>query len=96
MTRFPARLIFSLGLITAVGFGCKPEPMVTPSTSPPAVSATPEKKVANGKEEVKKPDEAAPASGEKKSEDAEKKTEPEEKKPADGAKPETTPEKKAD
>ena len=96
MTRFPAKLILSLGLITAVGFGCQPEPMVTPSTSPPAVSAKPAEKTANGKEEEKKADESAPANGEKKSEDAEKKTEPEEKKLADDAKPEANPEKKAD
>lgn len=85
MSRFRARLILSLGLITAVGFGCKPEPMVAPSTSPPAVSAKPAEKTANGKEEEKKPNE-----------DPDKKAEPEEKKPADDAKPEATPEKKAE
>lgn len=96
MTRFPARLILSLGLIAAFGFGCKPEPMMTPSTSPPAVSATPAPKAANGKEDEKKPDEATPANGEKKSEDTEKKAEPEEKKAADDSKPKATPEKKTE
>lgn len=46
--------------------------------------------------EEKKLDDTTKANGEKKSEDAEKKTELEEKKPADDAKPEATPEKKAE
>lgn len=52
MTHFPARLIVSVGLITAVGFGRKPEPSVTPSTLPRAESAKPAEKTANGKEEA--------------------------------------------
>lgn len=86
MTRLPAELVLSLGLITAVGLGCQPVPIATLPKSTPTASEKLADKPANDKDEKKTADEATKTADQSKPTDAEKKPDFEEKK-ADEKKP---------